>query len=135
MPSRRCCAIPAHTGGSDGIFIGAHPHPRGVGDVRPVPAAARPRARRLDLAAGGPHLAAHPARRFGLTDRGQIRPGLVADLVVVDPARVADRADYARPTELAVGVDDVVVDGVAVLRGGELTGALPGRPLRPYPGR
>jgi N-acyl-D-amino-acid deacylase len=59
----------------------------------------------------------------------------VADVAVVDPATVADRATYARPTELAVGVDDVVVNGVAVLRGGTLTGARAGRPLWPYRNR
>ena len=125
---------PAHTGGSDGIFVGAHPHPRGWGTfARFLGHHVRERGD-WTWPQAAQHLAAHPARRFGLTDRGQLRPGLAADLAVVDPATVADRADYAHPTELAVGVDDVVVGGEPVLRGGELTGALAGRPLRPYPG-
>jgi N-acyl-D-amino-acid deacylase len=56
---------------------------------------------------------------------------MAADLVVFDPATVADRADYDTPRELAVGVDDVVVNGVPVLAGGALTDARPGTPLRP----
>ena len=67
-------------------------------------------------------------------DRGLIRPGLAADLAVIDPVRVADRADYATPREPAVGVDDVIVNGVPVLRDGQLTGALAGLPLKPYQG-
>jgi N-acyl-D-amino-acid deacylase len=125
---------PAHIGGSDGIFIGGHPHPRGWGTfarflgrhVRELGDWTWPEAVE--------HLAAHPARRFGLTDRGVLRPGLAADLVVIDPATVSDRADYVSPRELAVGVDDVLVHGVPVLRGGTLTGQRPGRPLTPYPG-
>jgi N-acyl-D-amino-acid deacylase len=60
-----------------------------------------------------------------------VRTGFAADLVVIDPATVADRATYAEPRELATGVADVLVSGVPVLAGGELTGALPGRALRP----
>jgi len=126
---------PAHTGGSDGIFVGTHPHPRGWGTfARFLGRHVRERGD-WTWPQAVQHLATHPARRFGLTDRGRIAPGLVADLAVVDPATVADRADYARPCELAVGVDDVVVGGVPVLRGGDLTGALPGQPLRPSSGR
>ncbi|GIH61605.1 N-acyl-D-amino-acid deacylase family protein [Microbispora siamensis] len=122
---------PGHTGGSDGIYVGGHPHPRGFG------AFARYLGRHVrelgDLTweQAAVHLASHPARRFRLPDRGLVRPGQAADLVVVDPATVADTATYERPRSLAVGVDDVIVGGVPVLRGGKLTGATPGRPLRP----
>ena len=61
---------------------------------------------------------------FGLHDRGVIAPRRRADLALVDPATVADRATYGVPTALAVGIDNVVVGGVAVLAGGELTGCL-----------
>lgn len=122
---------PAHVGGSDGIYRGGHPHPRGFGafarllgrHVRELGDWTWPEA--------VAHLAAAPARRFGLADRGLVRPGNVADLVVLDPGTIADRADYApRPRELATGVDAVVVGGVVVLTGGALTGATPGRGLR-----
>lgn len=128
---RRVLRHPAHTGGSDGIYVGGHPHPRGFG------AFARFLGRHVrelgdwtwEQAAG--HLAAHPARRFGLTDRGLVRAGFAADVAVFDPATVSDRATYADPRALATGVDDVLVSGVRVLAGGELTGATPGRALRP----
>ncbi|MBD3136378.1 N-acyl-D-amino-acid deacylase family protein [Microbispora bryophytorum] len=122
---------PGHTGGSDGIYVGGHPHPRGFG------AFARYLGRHVrelgDLTweQAAVHLSSHPARRFRLPDRGLVRRGQVADLVVVDPAAVADTATYDRPRSLAVGVDDVLVGGVPVLRSGELTGATPGRALRP----
>ena len=76
------------------------------------------------------HLSARPARRYGLTDRGLLRPGYVADVVLVDPERVADRADYDNPRSNAVGIDDVFVGGQQVLSDGQLTGATPGRGLR-----
>ncbi|MDN4614998.1 amidohydrolase family protein [Leifsonia sp. F6_8S_P_1B] len=126
----RVFSHPAHTGGSDGIFIGAHPHPRAAGTF----------ARYLrefvrDLGAWSwadavHHLSALPARRFGLERRGAVAPGAVADLAVVDPSAVADLATYERPRETAVGIDDVFVGGVRVLAAGEPTGALPGRGLR-----
>jgi N-acyl-D-amino-acid deacylase len=71
-----------------------------------------------------------PAATFGLTDRGVLEPGYAADLVVLDPERVADRATFAEPHQLSVGVRDVVVNGMVALRDGEPTGARPGRALR-----
>ncbi len=70
------------------------------------------------------------AARLGLLDRGLLRAGQFADVVVFDPATVTDRATYERPHQLAVGVDDVLVNGVVVWRAGVATGALPGRALR-----
>ncbi|MGW0664533.1 N-acyl-D-amino-acid deacylase family protein [Streptodolium elevatio] len=122
---------PAHIGGSDGIYIGGSPHPRGWG------AFARLLARHVvelgdwTWEQAAVHLAAHPARRFGLTDRGLVRAGMAADLAVVDPRTVADRADYGDARRVADGIADVLVAGVPVLAGGELTGRTPGRPLRP----
>ncbi|MEO3871170.1 amidohydrolase family protein [Nonomuraea sp. B12E4] len=121
---------PSHTGGSDGIYVGGHPHPRGFG------AFARFLGRHVRELGDWTweqavvHLASHPARRFGLVDRGLVRGGFAADVVVLDPDVVADRATYAEPRTLAVGVEDVIVSGVPVLAGGELTGATPGRALR-----
>jgi N-acyl-D-amino-acid deacylase len=71
-----------------------------------------------------------PAATFGLTDRGLLAPGYAADLVVLDPDRVIDRATFAEPHQLSVGIRDVVVNGVVALRDGEPTGARPGRRLR-----
>lgn len=71
-----------------------------------------------------------PATTFGLTGRGVLGAGYAADMVVLDPATVADRATFAEPHQLAVGVRDVVVNGVVALRDGAPTGARPGRALR-----
>jgi N-acyl-D-amino-acid deacylase len=122
---------PAHVGGSDGIYVGGHPHPRGYG------AFARLLGRHVrelgdwTWEQAAVHLAAHPARRFGLADRGVLRHGMAADVVVFDPATVRDEATYDRPTRLAAGVEHVLVNGRRVLTGGTLTGDQPGRPLRP----
>ena len=70
------------------------------------------------------------ADRLGIRDRGVVAPGMHADLVVLDPARVRDTATFADPHRLAEGVRDVWVNGVATVRGGEHTGALPGRFVR-----
>ena len=71
-----------------------------------------------------------PATVFGMTDRGVIRPGAFADLVIFDPAAVRDTATYADPQKLAEGVSDVLVNGVPVLLDGKFTDASPGRVLR-----
>jgi N-acyl-D-amino-acid deacylase len=69
-----------------------------------------------------------PAQRFGLADRGVIREGLVADLVLFDPS-IEDRATFDDPTQLSVGVGHVWVGGEATLADGKPTGRLPGRLL------
>lgn len=71
-----------------------------------------------------------PAQNLRLRDRGEIRTGAYADLVVFDPARIAERATWAQPQQFAVGVEQVVVNGQLVLRDGRLTGARPGRFIR-----
>lgn len=126
----RIFAHPGHTGGSDGIFIGAHPHPRAAGSFARYLREYVGELGTWSWADSVHHLSALPARRFGLGRRGAVAPGAVADLVVVDPATVTDRATYEDPRRPATGIDDVFVAGVPVLSGGELTGALPGRGLR-----
>jgi N-acyl-D-amino-acid deacylase len=71
-----------------------------------------------------------PADRLGLRERGQLRAGFFADVVVLDPKTVIDRATYDRPHQLSVGIRDVFVNGVAVVRDGAVTGAKPGRAVR-----
>ena len=71
-----------------------------------------------------------PADWIGLHDRGRVAEGQAADLTVFDPRTIADRSTWSDPGKLAVGVRDVLVNGQAVLRNGELTGAAPGRYLR-----
>ena len=71
-----------------------------------------------------------PAARLGLGDRGLLRPGMKADLVVLDPDTVRDRATFEKPHQYAEGVSLVVVNGQVVLDGERMTGARPGRVLR-----
>ena len=119
-----------HMLGSDGIYIGSHPHPRGWGSFTRF--LARHVRERADLgwAQAAAHLSSAPVTRFHLGDRGLIRPGYVADLIVVDPQNVTDEATYERPRTLSQGIHDVFVAGMPVLRHGELTEHLPGRGLR-----
>ncbi|HLA78542.1 MAG TPA: D-aminoacylase [Vicinamibacteria bacterium] len=75
-------------------------------------------------------LAALPAANLGLDRRGLLKEGHFADLVVFDPATIADRATYEKPHQYAVGMRHVFVNGAQVLKDGEHTGALPGRALK-----
>ncbi|WP_205856354.1 amidohydrolase family protein, partial [Phytoactinopolyspora endophytica] len=118
-------------GGSDGIFVGGRPHPRAWGTFARFLALHTREAADWTWGEASLHLAGHPARRFGLADRGLLRAGAVADVVVVDPVRVQDVGTYPDPARLAVGIDDVWVNGRRVLCGGELTPQLAGRALSP----
>lgn len=72
-----------------------------------------------------------PARRLGLRDRGLIRVGAKADLVVFDAKRVADLATYDEPHRYPAGIEHVLVSGRFVIKDGQHTGSLPGRVLTP----
>ncbi|ANJ26253.1 N-acyl-D-amino-acid deacylase family protein [Agromyces aureus] len=117
-------------GGSDGIFVGAHPHPRARGSFARYLRSLVVDHGAMSWADAAALVSTRAADRFGLGARGRVRAGAVADLVLVDPARVADRATYDAPLHLAEGIDDVLVAGVPVLAGGLLTGATPGRGIR-----
>jgi N-acyl-D-amino-acid deacylase len=121
---------PAMMAGSDGIYTGSCPHPRGCGCFARYLGHYVREARAWSLEEAVAHLSYHAARRFGLKDRGLLREGMAADVVVFDPDAIADRATYENGREPAVGVEHVVVNGELVLQGGERTAALPGRGLR-----
>jgi N-acyl-D-aspartate/D-glutamate deacylase len=70
------------------------------------------------------------AQRFAIPDRGVVAPGYVADLVVFDPAVIADRATFTDPQQMATGISTVIVSGRAVLWEGQQTGQLPGIVIR-----
>ena len=82
---------------------------------------------RDDLADAVRRCTSAPARRVGLTDRGTVEPGAVADLVVLDLATLRDRATFENPHQLSTGVRDVVVSGRLALRDGRLTGMRAGQ--------
>jgi len=71
-----------------------------------------------------------PAQRMRLTDRGILKAGMWADVVIFDPATVHDRATFDNPKQLSEGMDYVLVNGVPVIDQGKMTGALPGKVLR-----
>lgn len=121
---------PRHLGGSDGIFVGAHPHPRARGTFAHYLATYVREHGFLDWSTAIEHLSTGTARLFRLGERGRIAPGAVADLVLIDPETVRDTATYEEPLGLAVGIEDVIVGGRQVLADGRLTGETPGRGLR-----
>jgi N-acyl-D-amino-acid deacylase len=107
------------------------PHPRTYGTFPRVLGRYVRERRVLSLEAAIHRMTALPARRVGLHDRGTVAPGARADLVAFDPDTVADRATFERPHQYPIGIPHVWVNGVAVIRDGEHTGARPGRAARP----
>jgi N-acyl-D-amino-acid deacylase len=121
---------PAMMAGSDGIFTGGFPHPRGWGCFARYLGHHVRGDHTWTLEQAVQHLSAHAARRFGLKDRGLLRSGMAADVVVFDPEMIADRSTYDDGRRLAVGVDYVAVNGELVLDSGRRSAVLPGRGLR-----
>ncbi len=124
--------------GSDGSALATHgelgqgkPHPRSYGTFPRVLARYWREERVLSLEQGIHKMTGLPAKKLGLRDRGVVRVGAKADLVVFDGKTVADRATYERPHQYATGVEYVLVSGRLVIKGGEHTGSLPGRVLTP----
>ncbi len=83
----------------------------------------------MSLQEGVARMTGRAAEQIGLRDRGLIRVGQMADLVVFNPATISDTATYQRPLQYPTGIEHVVVNGVPVLDPKGLTGARPGRPL------
>jgi len=113
----------------EGVFLKSNPHPRAYGNfarvlgkyVRDEKVIALPEAIR--------RLSALPATNLGLDHRGFLKEGMFADVVVFDPATIADHATFEKPQQYATGVKHVFVNGVQVIKDGEHTGAKPGRAL------
>ncbi|MBV8144886.1 MAG: D-aminoacylase [Gammaproteobacteria bacterium] len=114
----------------EGVFLKANSHPRAYGNFARVLAKYVREDKVLTLPQAIHKLAALPAATLSLADRGQLKSGYFADVVLFDPATVQDHATYERPHQLATGVDDVWVNGVRALRHGEATGAASGRAVR-----
>jgi N-acyl-D-amino-acid deacylase len=121
---------PVHTGGSDGLLVGERPHPRAWGTFPRYLARYVRELGVLDLANCVAHLTGRPAKRLRLTDRGLIREGYAADLVLFDPETVADRATFENPRQPAAGIPYVLVNGTPVIDDGRPTGARPGHSIR-----
>jgi N-acyl-D-amino-acid deacylase len=114
----------------EGVFLLSSTHPRAYGNfVRVLGKYARDE-KALPLPEAVRRLAALPAHNLGLHDRGMLKVGDYADVVVFDPATVADHATYTEPQQLATGVTDVLVNGQQVLKDSQATGAPAGRVVR-----
>jgi N-acyl-D-amino-acid deacylase len=114
----------------EGVFLKSSTHPRAYGNfarllgkyVRDDKATSLPDAIR--------RLTSFPAANLGLKNRGWLKPGMHADVVLFDPAKIQDHATFAKPQQLATGVRHVFVNGIQVVKDGEHTGAKPGRVVR-----
>jgi N-acyl-D-amino-acid deacylase len=115
---------------TDSTFVGAKPSPRTYGSYPRILGQFVRDEGLLTLEAAVAKMTSMPAARLGLTDRGRLADGLVADVVVFDPARVRANATYDEPRRFPDGIDHVLVNGVPVVSDGESTGALPGRSVR-----
>ncbi|MFF2043654.1 amidohydrolase family protein [Kitasatospora sp. NPDC058170] len=120
----------AHTVGSDGLLVGARPHPRAWGTFPRYLGHYGRELGVLTLEEAIARMTGRPARRLRLERRGLIVAGHHADLVLFDPERVQDAATFDHPRRPAVGIEHVYVNGTAVVRQGRTTGARPGRTLR-----
>jgi N-acyl-D-aspartate/D-glutamate deacylase len=117
---------------SDGdipVFGQASPHPRSYGTFARVLGVYVREKHVLTLEEGVRRMSGYPAQRLKLWDRGLLRPGMKADVVLFDPATIADRSQYDKPHQYSVGVRDVIVNGKFSLRNGEVTAERPGRVL------
>jgi N-acyl-D-amino-acid deacylase len=114
---------------NEGVFLKSSAHPRAYGSFARVLGKYVRNEKVLTLPDAIRKLAAQPASNLGLDRRGLLKPGMFADIVVFDPALVADRATFDQPHQYAVGVRHVFVNGVQVLKDGEHTGRKPGRAL------
>ncbi|MFD1660939.1 amidohydrolase family protein [Streptomyces caeni] len=123
----------AHTGGSDGILRGAKPHPRAYGTFPHYLGRYVRELGVLSLEECVAHLTSRPAARLRLPDRGLVREGYRADLVLFDPDTVAAGATFEHPRTLPTGIPHVLVDGRFVIEDGRRTQVLAGRAVRRTP--
>jgi N-acyl-D-amino-acid deacylase len=114
----------------DGPARRGHPHPRSLGTFPRVLGLYVREKKVLTLEQAVHKLSGYPASRMRLKDRGQLKAGMAADVVVFDPATVADQATYTQPFAYATGVLAVLVNGAVALREGERGPRRAGRALR-----
>ncbi len=127
---RRVLAFPYTMIGSDGLPHDEHPHPRLWGTFPRVLGHYARDVKLFPLEEAVRRMTALSAAQFGLTDRGVLRPGAYADLVLFDPSTIADAATFDKPKTPATGIVEVFVNGRSVWRDGRATGNRPGRALR-----
>ncbi len=113
----------------EGVFLKSNPHPRAYGNFARILGKYVREEKVIPMTEAVRRLSGLPASNLGLDHRGFIQEGMFADIVIFDPATIADRATFEKPHQYAVGVKHVFVNGVQVLKDGEHTGAKPGRAL------
>ena len=114
----------------EGLLGQAHPHPRAYGTFPRILRKYVREDKALTLEDAIRKFSALPAQRMRLADRGVLKAGMWADVVIFDPATVRDRATFDNPNQLSEGMEYVLVNGVPVIDQGKITGALPGKVLR-----
>jgi len=114
----------------EGILGQEHPHPRAYGTFPHILRKYVREEHKLTLEDAIRKMSALPAQRMRLTDRGVLKAGMWADVVIFDPATIQDVATFEKPNQLSQGMEYVLVNGVPVIDGGKMTGALPGKVLR-----
>lgn len=113
-----------------GIFLKSMVHPRAYGSFARLLAKYVRDEKALSLQEAIRRMTSFPARNLKLQQRGELREGYYADIVVFDPAQIQDHATFTEPHQYATGVEHVLVNGTPVLRNGKHTGAMPGRVVR-----
>ena len=113
----------------DGPLGSEHPHPRAYGTFPRILSKYVREEKVLTLEDAIRKFSALPAQRLRLTDRGVLKAGMWADVVIFDPATIHDRATFDNPNQLSEGMEYVLVNGVPVIEEGKMTGALPGKVL------
>ena len=121
---------PLHMVGSDALLLGGHPPPMAYGTFPHILATLVREERKLHLHEAIRKMTSYPAQRLGITDRGLLRTGMKADLVVFDLQTIRAPTTRQDPKQFPVGIDHVFVNGTPVVDQGQHTGALPGRALR-----
>ena len=116
--------------GTDSVFVGDKPSPRTYGSFPRILGEFVRDEQLLSLEEAVRKMTSAPAARLGIADRGRLADGLLADVVVFDPARVRSMATIDDPRRFPEGIDEVIVNGVPVVDDGQHTGATPGRALR-----
>jgi len=114
----------------DGILGQEHPHPRAYGTFPRILRKYVREEHALTLEDAIRKFTALPAQRMRFTDRGVLKQGMWADVVIFDPQTIRDLATFEEPNQLSEGITDVLVNGVPVISNGKMTGALPGKVLR-----
>jgi N-acyl-D-amino-acid deacylase len=119
-----------HMIGSDGILFGKRPHPRAWGCFARILGVYGRDEQVVSMEGAVARMTGRPAKRLGLTDRGFIKPGYLADLVVFDPTTVIDKATYEKPREQAQGIEHVFIAGEYVVKNAKRTDLVVGKSVR-----